>query len=246
MKKLWMIALSLGFVLLLFACGAGVSANIPRQPVNDLTNAAADEMADDFMKMQPKSIRVLFIGTSHTYYNDMVKMFKDIGEANNKNIAVTMLSEGGAPLSKHCDQPDTRFNILYGDYDYIVLQNAAHPFWEWELYEGLEAITEFTDQTDAKLILFMTWPEKHLLDDYADSYAKFYEAAETIDAAVAPVGEYFLAFLSDYPDYELYNKDNAHASPLGSFVASRVIYETIFGDLKALTCEDILADCPSD
>ena len=65
--------------------------------------------------------KVLFIGNSHTYYNDMVNMFKNRCNQNNMDVHVTTLTHGGKPLLWHGEEHEVRFNILYGEYDYIVL-----------------------------------------------------------------------------------------------------------------------------
>ena len=40
-------------------------------------------------------MRVLFIGNSHTYYNDMPEMFRQIAEENQVDCEVTMLAHCG-------------------------------------------------------------------------------------------------------------------------------------------------------
>ncbi len=39
-----------------------------------------------------------------------------------------MLAHGGWYLHQHVEEPDARFNIKYGHYDYVVLQEHSHPF----------------------------------------------------------------------------------------------------------------------
>ena len=40
-------------------------------------------------------MRTLFIGNSHTYFNDMPKIFADICRKNGIDMQVTMLTQGG-------------------------------------------------------------------------------------------------------------------------------------------------------
>lgn len=189
---------------------------------------------------EPTTIRILFIGTSHTSCNDMPKMVKDIGQENNVSIEVTMLAASGQNLLWHSGQLNTRFNILYGNYDYIILQNAAHPFWEWELDEGLPALQPFLQETEAEVILFMTWPEKHLPEDMEEIQAGFGRASDATGFRVAPVGIYFHSLAQSYADIDVYDSDGSHASVFGSYVAATVLYETILGDVDTLTNEDII------
>ena len=62
-------------------------------------------------------IKILFIGNSHTYYNDMPLIAKDIFASAGIEAEITMLTQGGKCLDWHYEQKQTRFNILYGGYD---------------------------------------------------------------------------------------------------------------------------------
>lgn len=73
-------------------------------------------------------MRVLFIGNSHTYVNDMPELFAGMAREKGIPCEVTMIAHGGWFLHQHQKEPDVRFNILFGNYDYVVLQEHAHPF----------------------------------------------------------------------------------------------------------------------
>ena len=92
-------------------------------------------------------MKTLFIGNSHTYYNDMPEMFRDICKKNGIDMHVTMLTKGGMGLDYHADNEQTRFNILYGEYDYIILQHVAHPMGELSVMdEAMGKIMEWIRQ----------------------------------------------------------------------------------------------------
>ena len=73
-------------------------------------------------------LSILFIGNSHTYFNDMPLKVKRRAMDEGYNCRVTMLAHPGWFLAQHAAEPEARFNILYGNYDYVVLQEHAHPF----------------------------------------------------------------------------------------------------------------------
>ena len=75
-----------------------------------------------------KPLNILFVGNSHTYYNDMPLMVQRRAIECGYDFRVTMIAHGGWFLAQHAEEPDVRFNILYGGYDYVVLQEHAHPF----------------------------------------------------------------------------------------------------------------------
>ena len=74
-----------------------------------------------------KPLSLLFIGNSHTYVNDMPLMVKRRAEEAGFDCRTVMIAHGGWYLAQHAEEPDVRFNILHGNYDYVILQEHAHP-----------------------------------------------------------------------------------------------------------------------
>lgn len=173
---------------------------------------------------------ILFIGNSHTYYNDMVQMFKEICQKNGINVRVTTLTHGGKSLLWHSEEPEARFNVLYGEYDYVVLQDAAHPFaGEKALLEGVLKIKEDIDKTSAKTVLYMTWAEKCMPQNQAVMSKAYKNVAAQTDSILAPVGNRFWEEMTSSPETDLFADDGQHASVAGSMLISQEIYNAIFG-----------------
>ena len=59
-----------------------------------------------------KTLRILFVGNSHTYYNDMPHLVQLRAEKEGFACQVTMIAHGGWYLSQHAEEPDVRFNIV--------------------------------------------------------------------------------------------------------------------------------------
>ena len=68
-----------------------------------------------------KDLSILFIENSHTYYNDMPRLVKLRAIEEGFNCRVMMLAHPNWFLSQHAEEPEARFNILHGKYDYVVL-----------------------------------------------------------------------------------------------------------------------------
>ena len=173
-------------------------------------------------------MRTLFIGNSHTYFNDMPKIFKDICIENGIDTHVTMLTKGGMGLDYHAENEQTRFNILYGDYDFVILQHTAHPMGDYEIMEkGADRIMEWIRQTKAIPCYFMTWAEEDN-ESYQEEMSKRYRMlAKKHDCFVAEVGERWWDRIHNDPTVDLYAKDRRHASPEGSRLAAETIFETL-------------------
>ena len=173
-------------------------------------------------------MRTLFIGNSHTYFNDMPRIFVDICAENGIDMQVTMLTKGGMGLDYHADNEQTRFNILFGDYDFIILQHVAHPMGEFEVMEAAaDKIMEWIRQTKAKPCFYMTWTEEDNEDFQAEMSARYRKLADKYGCMVAPVGERWWEVLHNDPSEDLYYKDRKHASYAGSRLAADVIFETL-------------------
>ena len=180
-----------------------------------------------------RTLNLLFIGNSHTYYNDMPLMVQRRAEDAGCSCRVTMIAHGGWFLAQHAEEPDVRFNILYGKYDYVILQEHAHPFGpEEDFHEAAVKLNALIRQAGSKPILYETWAKKdepHLQPHMNEVHEK---VAADINALLAPVGEGWWGYIKSWPDLEMYVEDGAHASPAGSDFAAKMIWETIRTDMN--------------
>lgn len=195
-------------------------------------------------------MKVLFIGNSHTFFNDMPYLFKQICLENNINVDVTMLARGYKGLDYHCREPETRFNILYGNYDYIILQHLQSGFDKDVLFKSTEIIKKIADsRTNSKILLYMTWTLKSERDKQLDMTNGYIEAGHKLNVPIIPVGVAWWRYFDMYPNNNLYFKDDKHASPLGSTLVAYTIFYSIFGypaktqnkDYAAMN--DIISEC---
>ena len=179
-----------------------------------------------------KEVDILFIGNSHTFFNDMPLMVRNLAEGDGFACRVAMLSHGGWYLEQHADQPDVRFDILFGGYDYVVLQEHAHPFGPIEKYHSAAVrLNEMIRQAGSKPVIYGVWSMKAEPEMQAVMNREHRAVAEEIGALLAPVGEHWWAYKESHPELELYWEDGAHASPDGSAFAAGQIWETIKADL---------------
>ena len=179
-----------------------------------------------------KTIKVLFIGNSHTYMNDMPSLFSHIYEKTTGcKVNSVMLAYSARSLEWHLKEYlSLRYNILYGKYDYCIIQQRAHPFpSEEETLKDGKKIIEICKKVNTRVVLFMTWAEKAHPENQQkmiDTYEKL--AIETY-SILAPIGIIWEKILKKYPEIELYYKDGAHASPYGDLLISAVLVKAISG-----------------
>ena len=180
-----------------------------------------------------KALNLLFIGNSHTYYNDMPLLVKRRAEEAGYSCRVTMIAHGGWFLAQHAEEPDVRFNILYGKYDYVILQEYAHPFVPEESFrEAAVKLNALIRQACGKPIIYETWARKDEPEAQANMNIILQRVAREIDALLASVGENWWGYMKSWPDLEMYDEDGAHASRTGSDFAAKTIWEEIRNDLR--------------
>lgn len=179
-----------------------------------------------------KHLRILFIGNSHTYFNDMPAMIADIAKENGFECDVAMLAHGGWYLAQHVQEPDVKFNIIYGHYDYVVLQEHAHPFGpEEKLYEAVRSLNKWIREAGSVPVIYSTWAKKDEEPQQERMNAAHERIAEEIGGILAPVGQSWWTFKKSRPDVEMYYEDGAHASKSGSEYAAGIIWESILAYL---------------
>lgn len=103
-------------------------------------------------------MRILFIGNSHTYVNEMPALVMDYAKRDGVDCSVTMLAHGGWFLHQHVSGDEAAFNILHGGYDYVVLQEHTHPFASQEEYlPAVRQLCQWIHQADAVPVIYATW-----------------------------------------------------------------------------------------
>ncbi|MDD3409202.1 MAG: SGNH/GDSL hydrolase family protein [Eubacteriales bacterium] len=179
------------------------------------------------------SLRILFIGNSHTYYHDMPCRVRRLAEESGVACEVVMLAHGGWFLEQHVSEPEARFNILFGHYDYVVLQEHTHPFAPERKYKSaVAALNEWIGQAGGRTVLYETWARQDEPEKQAEMSRAQRSAAEEIGAVLAPVGEQWQPYQQSHPELALYAEDGAHASEQGAELAARVIWASIWADCR--------------
>lgn len=184
-------------------------------------------------------MKLLFIGNSHTYYNAMPDMVRQLFEATGQRVHITMLAEGGKNLAYHTTSHNALWNIRYGGYDFVIAQDKAVGFEEASFQTGAASLKTEAEKSGAAFYLYMPWASR---DNRAaqgamtDVYQSFCRAHKCY---FAPVGEVFTRMLLTEPAENLYREDGNHATPFGSYVAAVTIFYTLTGRKRIMKVTDI-------
>lgn len=194
--------------------------------------------------MTLKKLRVLFVGNSYTYYNDMPQnFFTDCAKAAGCEIEVTSITRGGHRLAQFADdqyEEGIRLRQAIGGkhYDVAILQEQSlTPIKDEEGFlKGTEDVAKLISAE--RFLLYATWgrndghpaleelalTRREMTEKLSEAYHK---AAERIGAEVAEVGFAFLDYSERGDVNDLYNPDKSHPSAIGSKLAAEVIWERI-------------------
>ena len=161
------------------------------------------------------------------------------GELCGSEPEVSMLAYSNRTLEWHRKEYfSVRFALLYGQYDYCVIQQYGHPFPGTELTEpALSEIVSLCRTARTTPVLFMTWAKKGERETFLSIRDDYRTLASKYDLCLAPIGELFYAVAESHPEIELYRHDGSHASAYGSYLITAALAAFLLHpkDLSALS-----------
>ena len=182
-------------------------------------------------------MKILFIGNSHTYMNDMPELARRMMEnATGEKCEVFMLAYSGKSLKWHIETEyfSERFNILRGGYDHCVIQEQAHPLPpEEDTVKAFARLNELCRKANVTPVLFETWAEKAMPEHQEEMNRRYRALAEKHGALLAPIGEVWASAKPELDELgeDLYFRDGEHASPLGDYLIAMTLTKVITGKL---------------
>lgn len=194
-------------------------------------------------------LRVLFVGNSHTYANDLPHLVAQLAAAAKqpRALEVSVVVAGGATLADHLAGDAVRTKLSEARWDYVVLQEQQQrPTYtfdskrlESEFFAPARTLDVLIHAASSKTVLFMTAArrdgDKPFLPD--DSYEKMQERGRDsfmrlgaeLDATVAPVGVAWRWVHDRRPDLPLWADDGYHPALAGSYLGACVFYTVLYG-----------------
>ncbi|MGZ8867447.1 MAG: hypothetical protein ACXW2P_03815, partial [Thermoanaerobaculia bacterium] len=106
-------------------------------------------------------LRILFIGNSLTYSNDLPSMVRRIGELDGKRIDATMVAAPNFSIEDHLRSERSRRALVRGGkWDIVVLQQGPSSLDESRrmLIRDSERVRHLVDD-DTKVAILTVWPD---------------------------------------------------------------------------------------
>ncbi len=76
-------------------------------------------------ELKADTTKVLFVGNSYTYVNDLPLMFKNLSASLGKNVYTDMSAPGGYSFGQHLSNTETLNKISRGGWNYVVLRTKS-------------------------------------------------------------------------------------------------------------------------
>ena len=189
-------------------------------------------------------IRVLFIGNSLTYVNDLPRTLSALARSVNDTINVEMVASGGYALIDHYNGgSDALSQIALGNWDYVVLQQgpSSTPINRDSLVLTAQLFNTRIRQVGAVPALYMVWPSTDRFAFFDEVRISYQMAATAVNGVFLPAGSAWKTAWATDPSLKFYHEDGLHASPLGTYVAALVIYERLTGhDARSLPARAVV------
>jgi len=188
----------------------------------------------------PDALRVLFIGNSLTYVNDLPGLLGALADSARvaRPFWYRIVALPDYSLEDHWSAGAARSAIDSREWDVIVLQqgpsslpeNQAHlRQWSLRFAEPIRA-------AGARPALYMVWPESTRQTAFSAVSDAYTAAAQAVDGLLFPVGRAWLLAWDRDDDLALYSFDGFHPSVLGTWLAALVMLDRLYEnvDLAAL------------
>ncbi|MDB4292696.1 hypothetical protein N9954_04760 [Maribacter sp.] len=177
--------------------------------------------------------KVLFIGNSHTYFNDGVdfhvgKMLEGFTLPYTPELSKAV--KGGYSLQDHLNDQETLDKIQGTDWDVVVFQEntgiAAN-----ERDQALTSIQNLSLKLDkeTKVHLFMTWPYENEPENYNTIKILYEEIGPLVKGNVVPVAIAFQNIRNaNHMAIDLYASDGVHTTLEGTFLTAAMFTLAIY------------------
>jgi hypothetical protein len=196
------------------------------------------------------SSKILFIGNSYIYANNLPSILENLANAVNDTIVYSTSTPGGAQLVQHVSNNNTLQLIRQGDWDYVIIQEQSQ---KPSFSPGQVAtdVLPYARQLNDSIVLhnpcaetvfFMTWGRQNGDQNNCAFYPpvctyqgmqhrlreSYMLMADQNNAICAPVGAVWHYVRDSFPGINLYSSDGSHPSFAGSYLAACTFYSSIF------------------
>jgi len=170
--------------------------------------------------------RVLFVGNSHTYANDLPKMLQRLARlAGDTALRTASVAYPNYALEDHYYVQEAPLALEQSSWEFVVMQQGTSAADESQVHLAYWAkqFDPLVRAAGAEPVLYQIWPhasQRYLADAALKSY---HNATVEVLGIFAPAGDAFTAALEESVFAGVYAADGLHASPRGTYLAALVL-----------------------
>ncbi len=196
-----------------------------------------EELAEEF----PAPLRVLFVGNSYTYFNDLPGLFRDVAKAGGVAVRVGSVATAAAKLADHLAKGRVARALEQESWDWVVLQEQStlgtnrfhqgraviHDLQAFE--KSAAALIDLVHESGAQPAMLLTWARRQAPANQAVLNEAIVRVASEAGAVVVPAGPAWREALEAWAPLPLYQSDGAHPAPAGTYLVAYTLLRTLLG-----------------
>jgi hypothetical protein len=190
------------------------------------------------------TLRILFIGNSMTYVEDLPGLLTNLASSNGKTIITAQNTPGGYFLSDHVTDP-VSLSLMAQGFDYIVVQeqssgNIMPVIPGSPIIRPIGIIDSIARANCSKILLYSTpgYPETHpwSVQSYevmqAEIIYKYLMTARSVRAAYLPTAHAFRDVINNYPTITgmWASPTDYHPGIKGQYLHACVLYSALYNE----------------
>ncbi len=212
------------------------------------------------------TVKVLFIGNSLTFGNNMPDIFNNLSINAGKDVYVDQITPSGVSLNFHSYNKESIDKINEQKWTYIILQSndiTAFPDMYNDEVANINRLKNHIKRNNekTKIIYLMVWSLRDgwngielngekVFYSYEEYMNKIYNGtiyiSEQCDVIIAPVGWIWKHIIEEKPEIKsnLFAPDGAHPALYGSYITAYTYFVTIFLEELHVSIQSI--DIPTE
>lgn len=182
------------------------------------------------------TVRILFVGNSYVYYNNLAQMIGLITDSMDTKIVCRKSTIGNATLEQHWNSSrglKSKQIIAKNKFDIVVIQdNSMRPLEHKDsmLFFG-HLFCDYIKANGAKPYLYNTWAREKTPETQTKINEVYAELGKLENATIVPVGTSWALARQTMPGMNLFFTDGSHPSTLGTFLIALNFIKKITGTL---------------
>lgn len=172
--------------------------------------------------------RVLFLGNSLTYTNDLPSLVEAVAaQAGVTTLRTASIAKPDYALEDHWNDGVALRWLRDQRWEFVVMQqgSSALPASQVHLRTWTEAFAPHIREAGGVPVLLMVWPSQSRLFDFPSVLTSYSNAAAAVNGVLAPAGDAWVA----YGQYERLYLDGLHPTILGSYLAAVTLVQRLLG-----------------